>query len=512
MTPPLRQAMSSHDEVVWLTTVRSSLQSATMDEGRSRICPMRILPPDILSEIFSMVCLGDYSLKIYRSRPFSKESLMSSPTLVLTQVCSYWRYLAFSLPLLWSSLSIESRHLYGRPALTSLILAYISRSGNVPLKFYLKTDGDAPGAELLVFDALLEHASRWKEAILHISLPWLLHANTRLGSRLFPGSLYFPKLELLVLSVQHASRSDLVLMYLPHQIIQSSPKLKLFHGLGYDFCFNARGFRSTYGGHSLVTKLVLYRFKGRSLGHLLARFPNLRTCSIGGFQLSEDVHIDIGLEENMPIYTSKITHLSHAAPWDMFQRGAWKFLRVPNLTSLDLHHRDYSLTELSWLLCQSESSLCEVKLYNFPAVEMIKFLSSHPSVLHLSVHVDGELGSLHQLTTGLTMRTNDWPIVPHLLSFELSWNDWRYKRLRDFNTITLQTGIRDAICGMVESRCAIPRGKTHPGLQRLSLRIRDGDFLEFDPLYKMIRHELSSVPDFVFDTFPSPLSCFPFRS
>ncbi|KAJ3800696.1 hypothetical protein GGU11DRAFT_366974 [Lentinula aff. detonsa] len=478
----------------------------TKSESHSMTCLVRILPADILAEIFSMICLGDYSLKINRPGPLSKESFLSSPTLVLTQICSYWRSLVFSLPLLWSSLSIESRHLYGRPALASLVVAYISRSGSVPLTFQLKSDDDAPEVELQVFDALLEHASRWQKATLLVSSPWLLRAKTKLDSRLVPGSICFPKLEHLVLDVQRDSRFDKDVMYLPSQIIQSSPRLNTFHGLGYDFLLRARGFGNSYGNQSLVTKLVLHRFTGRSLSRLLRCFPILEIFNLGGFELAENASTHVGLEEELPLYTSRVTHLCHSAPWDTFQTGAWQSLRLPNLTSLDLRHKDYPLTELSSLLCQSGTSLTEVKLYNFPLVEILRFLSSHPSVLHLSVHVDGELRSLNQLTTGLTLATDSWSIVPHLLSFELSWNDWGYKRLRDSNTLILQTGLVNAICGMVESRLYISGSGSH-GLERFALRIRDGDFLEFESLYESIDLKYSSLPTFVFETLTPPLLC-----
>ncbi|KAJ3734179.1 hypothetical protein DFJ43DRAFT_1037863 [Lentinula guzmanii] len=259
-------------------------------ESHSMTCLVRILPADILAEIFSMICLGDYSLKINRPGPLSKESFLSSPTLVLTQICSYWRSLIFSLPLLWSSLSIESRHLYGRPALASLVVAYISRSGSVPLTFQLKSDDDAPEVELQVFDALLEHASRWQKATLLVSSPWLLRAKTKLDSRLVPGSICFPKLEHLVLDVQRDSRFDKDVMYLPSQIIQSSPRLNTFHGLGYDFLLRGRGFGNSYG---------------RSLSRLLRCFPILEVFSIGGFELAENASTHVGLEEELPLYTSR---------------------------------------------------------------------------------------------------------------------------------------------------------------------------------------------------------------
>ncbi|KAJ4495094.1 hypothetical protein C8J55DRAFT_112420 [Lentinula edodes] len=508
---PLDEAqldMTSYDEVISCTeqeASRTQLQSA-MDKGRTMPCPIRILSPDILGEIFSLICLSDYSLKICRPKPFTKESLMSSPTLALTQVCSYWRCLVFSLPLLWSSLSIESWHLYGRPALADLVVTYISRSGNVPLKIHLKSEEDIPEVELQVFDALLEHVSRWREATLYISLPWLLHTKTKLGSRLFSGSTCFLKLEHLVLNVQRNSRSNQDLTkYFPNQIILSSPKLNVFHGIGYDSSFNPRGFGRTYN-HSLVTKLVLHRFTGGSLGHFLSCFPMLETCSIGGFQLSEDASNDIGFEDDVPIYTSKITHLCHAAPWDTFQRGAWRFLRIPDLTSLELRSNGYSLTQVSSLLSSSGSVLSKVKLYNFPIDETISFLSSNPSISHLCIHVDGELGLLDQLTTGLTFVTDRWPVVPNLLSFELSWSDWGYKRLRDLNTMALQTVLGNTICGMVESRLSVSGSKTQ-GLQRLALRIRDGDFLEFELLYEAIGNKLSSTAGFDFETLTPQFSC-----
>ncbi|KAJ3716195.1 hypothetical protein C8R42DRAFT_679802 [Lentinula raphanica] len=515
----LKEGIVSHKQAISSIEPRSltqglrrpyanSLSTAMDSKSRSTtLSPIHTLPTDILAEIFSMLCLGDFSLRISRPGPRSKDRVMSSPTLVLTHICSYWRQLVDSLPLLWSTLSIESRYLYGRPAVARLVVTYIARSGSVPLKFQLKSEDDAPDVELEVFDALLENASRWQEATLLISPPWLLYVKAKLGSRLFSGSICFPRLEHLVLDVQHDSRFDQnVLNYLPSQIIQSSPRLDTFRGFGYDSMFHGRGFGDYFNHQSLVTKLVLQKFTGRSLSHLLSRFPNLQEFSIGGFVMTQNPSIDVGLEEFMPPYTSKITHLCHSALWDSFQRGAWQFLRVPNLVSLDLRFSNYSLDELSSLLSLSRCSLIELRMYNFPIADVIKFLSSNPSVLHLSIHVDGDLGSLNQLISSLTLASHSKPIVPHLLSFELSWNDWTYKRLRDANTMTIQGGIVDAIYAMVRSRLS---ETTNQKLQRFALRIRDGDFLEFESLYDMMNQKFDLLPGLAFETLTPPSLCKP---
>ncbi|KIK63219.1 hypothetical protein GYMLUDRAFT_259941 [Collybiopsis luxurians FD-317 M1] len=461
-----------------------------MQKDPSTVCPIHTLPPGVLGQIFAAVCSNDYSFKVCCPSTLSNDSLLSSPTLLLTQVCSSWRSLISSLPNLWSSISIESRHLYGRPALAALVVTYISRSGSAPLKFRLESDSAAPEIELQVFDHLLRNASRWSDVVMHVSPPWIQRAASKLESRLLSNSpACFPNLEYFTLRI-HSERSidRKMLQTLPAQLIHSSPKLKSFSGFGFNLSWNGIG--PLPGSHSLVTGLVLDKFTGRSLAHLLRGFPFLKMCSIGGFELSDsDNHAAIFLEDHL--YLSEITHLSHTSPWDTFQRGAWQNLRLPNLVSLELHYGDHSISELSSLLCQSHSPLRELELHNFPVAEIIRLLHSVPTVVHLRVYSDAELSFFNQLTTGLTLSSYYCP-VPNLLSLELRWNDHRYKRLSDPNFKTLQISIRDGICGTVDSR-SVSKAVSALNLQKLAVQIRDGDFLELELLYEMPEHRLSSM-------------------
>jgi len=86
--------------------------------------PIDKLPPELLGEIF-MRCLPQRCWK-----PHSPK--VHEAPMLLCQICSYWRELALSLPMLWSSFSANLGHRI-RAGHVSLIQSWIERSCDQPL-------------------------------------------------------------------------------------------------------------------------------------------------------------------------------------------------------------------------------------------------------------------------------------------------------------------------------------------------------------------------------------------
>lgn len=135
------------------------------------------LPYDILSQIF-LDCLQDDANSI--------PNINTAP-LKFGRVCSHWRWVALSTPLLWSRLSIviDTRVADPRPfelidALSVTALQqYIARSYSVPLSLiYEHRRSLDPHGMTLFMKELVDHALRWRslrlEAPIYIVVP-ILH-------------------------------------------------------------------------------------------------------------------------------------------------------------------------------------------------------------------------------------------------------------------------------------------------------------------------------------------------
>ncbi|KAF7336994.1 hypothetical protein MVEN_02135900 [Mycena venus] len=107
---------------------RASLK-APIDAHRALISPMRRVPLDVLQEIF-FSCL-----------PMPSMNALIEPAeapLLLGRICRHWRRVAYSSPMLWSSIHIPSLNYdYHSHALTSklesVVGAWLERSATCPL-------------------------------------------------------------------------------------------------------------------------------------------------------------------------------------------------------------------------------------------------------------------------------------------------------------------------------------------------------------------------------------------
>ncbi|KAJ7845398.1 hypothetical protein B0H14DRAFT_2511012 [Mycena olivaceomarginata] len=113
-----------------LKELRASLKTP-IDAHRALISPMRRMPQDVLSEIFSS-CLP------------SEHNALIDPAeapLLLGRICRHWRDIAYSTLMLWSSMHIPCLdYLHAPPTMISglerKVEAWVERSSTCPLSVF----------------------------------------------------------------------------------------------------------------------------------------------------------------------------------------------------------------------------------------------------------------------------------------------------------------------------------------------------------------------------------------
>ncbi|KIM77164.1 hypothetical protein PILCRDRAFT_77007, partial [Piloderma croceum F 1598] len=121
-----------------LAAERQSLERS-LEEHRSIVAPIRRIPPDVLSEIFTFC--ADNSGSNYNSKCFD----VTQAPMQLSFVCNKWRRLAISMSQLWSSISLKGgrefvsssgasfTYISKRSIRTDMLSTWLLRSGSLPL-------------------------------------------------------------------------------------------------------------------------------------------------------------------------------------------------------------------------------------------------------------------------------------------------------------------------------------------------------------------------------------------
>ncbi|KAJ6545208.1 hypothetical protein B0H19DRAFT_281209 [Mycena capillaripes] len=128
---------------------------------RDQVFPATELPEDIVREIFIAA--------MPRLRDVDNGMSPKECPLLLCQICSAWRHLAFTTPRLWASLRIrvDLVDIYAPDRMQQLadkVTQWLSRSGALPLSisFYSQIMGSGCDVSPL-FSALAAFSSRWKD-------------------------------------------------------------------------------------------------------------------------------------------------------------------------------------------------------------------------------------------------------------------------------------------------------------------------------------------------------------
>ncbi|KDQ61995.1 hypothetical protein JAAARDRAFT_190695 [Jaapia argillacea MUCL 33604] len=123
----------------------------------SLLAPIRRLPPEILSKIFThTLSSGFVHLSIHRL------------PVLLTHVCSYWRQIALSTSTLWSSLIIDPHDDEELARIRPILDGFLVHSGTAPLSTCLILRNLLGGRDLV--DSVVRHAPRWNSFSIHLGL------------------------------------------------------------------------------------------------------------------------------------------------------------------------------------------------------------------------------------------------------------------------------------------------------------------------------------------------------
>ncbi|KAJ7500313.1 hypothetical protein B0H11DRAFT_1997069 [Mycena galericulata] len=145
----------------------------SIDTHRALVSLARRLPEDVIREIF-LACL-----------PSWRNAVMSSgeAPLLLGQVCSSWRKIAFSTPQLWTALHVVVPNASRLRLMSGAVEAWLTRSGTFPLSLTLAVSKACePGSDNIatMIDVLANFSRRWKRVKITLSPRTILTPLTNL--------------------------------------------------------------------------------------------------------------------------------------------------------------------------------------------------------------------------------------------------------------------------------------------------------------------------------------------
>ncbi|KAG6885806.1 hypothetical protein C0993_009566 [Termitomyces sp. T159_Od127] len=171
-----------------------------------RFSPMLSLPVELCSEIFTSFCA-----------PAGSDS-----PLLLGQVCSAWRNLAWSMPWLWTNIHLCST--CPRDVHVQLLEEWIARSAKLPLSIHLKVQLGSPDVNMRdvthIMDAVARCSQRWRTV--NFDVPFFYPADSYM-SHLGPSN--FPMLTSATIEVKH--------FYTPLDMFVGAPSLQNVHLVGF---------------------------------------------------------------------------------------------------------------------------------------------------------------------------------------------------------------------------------------------------------------------------------------
>ena len=151
-----------------LAAERQSLKKS-LEEHRSIAAPIRKIPPEVLSVIFTFC--ADNSCSTSNSKCFD----VTQAPLQLSFVCNKWRRLAISMSQLWSSILLRGsrEHFLGsgegythyskRSIRTEMLSTWLLRSGSSPLTLGINTSWLERNALTSCIAILIPHSHRWRD-------------------------------------------------------------------------------------------------------------------------------------------------------------------------------------------------------------------------------------------------------------------------------------------------------------------------------------------------------------
>ncbi|KAG6889279.1 hypothetical protein C0992_005755 [Termitomyces sp. T32_za158] len=173
----------------------------------NRRCSLMLsLPVELCSDIFTLSC----------------SSTGSDSPLLLGQVCSAWRKLAWSMPWLWTNIHLCSTR--PREVHVQLLEEWIARSEKLPLSIHLKIRLGSPDVNMRdvthIMDAVARCSRRW--CTVNFDVPFFYPTDSYMSNL---GPTNFPMLTSATIEVKH--------FYTPLDMFVGAPSLQSVHLVGF---------------------------------------------------------------------------------------------------------------------------------------------------------------------------------------------------------------------------------------------------------------------------------------
>lgn len=348
-----------HSLIISLENNRRELKSREK-VYTSLTAPIRTLPPEILSQVFSHFC-GNNAI-----------SLPKAPALsILTNVCAHWRNLIISNAMLWSKISMTRSC---KEKSLKVLDAYLQRSGQLP--FTLECKFNTLEMEVLTMDAFIQHSHRWRDLDVIFGDP----ASQEMLWDALRGNL--PLLERLVIYVEDG---DDGIFQAPPYACGSLPRL---HTLSLE---------CQIGGIELPWKQLLHLSLSNhdvdDVLRILALCPRLETVKLYHCEkLWDEKKEDRGVYRVLPNLRAITIELGYTKGLS-FVSAFFKRITCPLLDTISIEFKsEYSVADRQWpaavfssFLSRSACNITSLSLDQlpFPDLDLAAVMTSMPSLTHL---------------------------------------------------------------------------------------------------------------------------------
>ncbi|KAF9068780.1 hypothetical protein BDP27DRAFT_1403011 [Rhodocollybia butyracea] len=331
--------------------------SRVLEFEESLFAPIRILPSEVLTEIFQLVI--ETSSKpgiIYTSW---KSPKLSGCIFMLTWICFWWRDEALSNSTFWSRIAVRySGSSHAPPKVAAFLNECILRSGVLaPMRIgiYIERTDFFPSIAAL----LVAQVHRWRQAVLSFHYLQRIESLDSVDS-LFPfdPSTHFPLLEDLSFNSDEPT--------IANRILECYPPLRKL-----ELSELSESSINVIAGQKLKI-LKVGRYSGVSLARLLHMCPCLESLTLESFEFKGNPGI------NQITCRSSLSTLHIGVEDNAYkvQNGAWTGVTLPKLSKLDVTLPDLiddenwetayepgtSLSELKEVVKQSKCALQRVNL------------------------------------------------------------------------------------------------------------------------------------------------------
>ena len=438
------------------------------------LSPVRKIPPEILAEIFLHAAEGS-------SVVWPRQNGSIEMPMLLGRICSYWRTITLSLPLLWSDIRLDLP--YGHEAaggikttctaVQDLVDTCLSRSGNTLLSFSITADGPH-GLITDLLQAFVKHSSRWRDASIDLA------RLSRYHQTLLPAQGSVPNLYRLHLGT--SAKDPLAPSIL--DAFRVSPSLKEL-----SISYLTRPFHILRVPWDQLTHLTskMSTFREGEFSEILRHATNLVVFSTEGERILE-------------VTSSQPVLLPHLQKLAIVNKGSYitksfHFFTAPNLKELYLHAiTPFNPEQTIAMLTRSNCQLTHLTLHSSQEVDAVweenfgiaRLLGCVPSLVHLHLTV---LKSGDDLIHRLGLHSNVLPqILPNLECFMLEDGFC-------VSAYSLAEVLRSRINSLnptaVMDKQVQPRSSLSPGLRRVRLKLSlppPPKFAELDNLKGFAEH------------------------